>query len=66
MHYLCSAMGEEYDFGTIGQDSCGVYCAMDPQNHKGLNPRMDIGNCDFKKCCKKYKKGKRCKKCPKR
>ena len=20
--------------------------------------------CDYKKCCKKYKKGKRCKKCP--
>lgn len=20
--------------------------------------------CEFKKCCKKYKKGKRCKKCP--
>lgn len=22
--------------------------------------------CEFKKCCKKYKHGKRCKKCPKR
>ncbi len=22
--------------------------------------------CEFKKCCKKYKKGTRCKKCPKR
>ena len=21
--------------------------------------------CEFKKCCKKYKKGKRCKNCPK-
>lgn len=23
-------------------------------------------DCVFKKCCKKYKEGKRCKKCPKR
>lgn len=22
--------------------------------------------CEFKKCCKKYKHGKRCKKCPKK
>ncbi len=22
--------------------------------------------CEFKKCCKKYKEGKRCKKCPKK
>lgn len=22
--------------------------------------------CEFKKCCKKYKRGKRCKKCPKK
>ncbi len=31
---------------------------------KGLYP-FECQNCDFKKCCKKYKKGKRCKKCPK-
>ena len=23
-------------------------------------------DCEMKKCCKKYKEGKRCKKCPKR
>jgi hypothetical protein len=37
----------------------------DPANNKGLNPYQGQG-CDFKKCCKKYKKGDRCKKCPKR
>jgi hypothetical protein len=26
---------------------------------------LDLGECIFKKCCEKYKKGKRCKKCPK-
>ncbi|MGI4805871.1 MAG: hypothetical protein ACRYFL_13975 [Janthinobacterium lividum] len=25
---------------------------------------IDLGECIFKKCCEKYKKGKRCKKCP--
>lgn len=38
-------------------------CPLDPENHKGFNP---YACCDFKKCCKKYKKGKRCKKCPDR
>lgn len=37
----------------------------DPENNKGLNPFRGQG-CDFKKCCKKYKKGKRCRKCPDR
>ncbi len=32
------------------------------QHHFLLCARM----CEFKKCCKKYKHGKRCKKCPKR
>ena len=31
---------------------------------KGINPFADFSCCVFKKCCKKYKKGKRCKKCP--
>ena len=31
---------------------------------KGLNPFGDSKEMHFKKCCKKYKKGKRCKKCP--
>jgi len=35
---------------------------LDPENNKGFNPYISC--CDFKKCCKKYKKGKRCKKCP--
>lgn len=38
---------------------------LDPENHKGINPYASFC-CDFKKCCKKYKKGKRCKKCPDR
>lgn len=33
---------------------------------KGLNCNPDLGCCIFKKCCKKYKRGKRCKKCPDR
>jgi len=33
---------------------------------KGLNPSAWSCGADFKKCCKKYKKGKRCKKCPDR
>lgn len=35
---------------------------LDPENFKGFNPYRVC--CDFKKCCEKYKKGKRCKKCP--
>jgi len=31
---------------------------------KGINPFGDFSCCVFKKCCKKYKKSKRCKKCP--
>jgi len=38
----------------------------DPQHYKGLNPYREESGCAFKKCCKKYKRGKRCKKCPKR
>ena len=33
---------------------------------KGINPYGANSPYDFKKCCKKYKKGKRCKKCPDR
>lgn len=38
---------------------------LDPVLKKGLNPYAPCVGCAFKKCCKKYKKGKRCKKCPK-
>lgn len=31
---------------------------------KGLNPFGEFSCCVLKKCCKKYKRGKRCKKCP--
>lgn len=34
------------------------------ESPKGVNPFGDFSCCIFKKCCKKYKKGKRCKKCP--
>ncbi len=33
---------------------------------KGVNPFGCFSCCILKKCCKKYKKGKRCKKCPNR
>lgn len=36
------------------------------QSPKGINAFGDFSCCIFKKCCKKYKKGKRCKKCPDR
>lgn len=36
------------------------------QAPKGLNPFGDFSCCILKKCCKKYKKGSRCKKCPNR
>jgi len=47
---------------TAGMESL---LPTDPATYKGLNPYRACG-CDFKKCCKKYKKGKRCGKCPKR
>lgn len=34
------------------------------ESAKGINPFADFSCCVFKKCCKKYKKSKRCKKCP--
>jgi len=34
------------------------------EDKKGLSPFSVNGDMVFKKCCKKYKKGKRCKKCP--
>lgn len=34
------------------------------ESTKGFNPFVDFSCCVFKKCCKKYKRGKRCKKCP--
>lgn len=36
----------------------------DPEYFKGISPCSLHSGCEFKKCCKKYKKGKRCKKCP--
>ena len=34
------------------------------ESPKGINPFGEFSCCIFKKCCKKYKTGKRCKKCP--
>jgi len=36
------------------------------ETKKGFNSCADFDSCIFKKCCKKYKRGKRCKKCPDR
>jgi len=44
----------------------GLNQRPDWNKSKGLNPYSCCSGCDFKKCCKKYKEGKRCKKCPKR
>lgn len=34
------------------------------EKQKGMNAFGEFSCCILKKCCKKYKKGKRCKKCP--
>lgn len=34
------------------------------ESPKGINPFGDFSCCILKKCCKKYQRGKRCKKCP--
>lgn len=36
---------------------------IDPRSFNQLNPFLGE-ECVLKKCCKKFKKGKRCKKCP--
>lgn len=48
----------EYGFGFQAESP------LDPLTQKGFYPFPGEA-CVFKKCCKKYKKGKRCKKCPK-
>ncbi|SFC70681.1 hypothetical protein SAMN05421747_12048 [Parapedobacter composti] len=58
---------EQENFLAFTELADSIRCwATDPQHYKGLNPYSEGGCCDFKKCCKKYKRGKRCKKCPKR
>jgi hypothetical protein len=34
------------------------------EDQRANSPFNPNGDATFKKCCKKYKKGKRCKKCP--
>jgi len=50
----------------VKPDYCDVKSIIptDPEFMKGFGCAFSA--CDFKKCCKKYKKGKRCKKCPDR
>ena len=57
MMSCCSIYGEKFSFDRV--------LPTDPEHKKGLNPYA-CTSCEFKKCCKKYKKGKRCGKCPKR
>lgn len=59
-------MHEEHPFFMMVPSACPLSGASDPQHYKGLNPYREGCGCDFKKCCKKYKRGKRCRKCPKR
>ncbi|SEK56660.1 hypothetical protein SAMN05421740_10298 [Parapedobacter koreensis] len=56
-------MYDERPFFVLATTECPLSCATDPQTFKGMNPYL--AGCEFKKCCKKYKRGKRCKKCPK-
>lgn len=53
------------EFLCADRPSCPLR-PIDPQSFKGFNPYQEGSGCDFKKCCKKYKRGKQCKKCPKR
>ncbi|MGK6352930.1 hypothetical protein [Parapedobacter sp. DT-150] len=58
-------MLEEYPYFILENPAAGPFGGTDPQTYKGLNPYGLGCGCVFKKCCKKYKRGKRCKKCPK-
>jgi len=50
-----------YYKNTLFNDITGSEISPDDQRHI-----IAVQSCDFKKCCKKYKKkGKHCKKCPK-
>ncbi len=57
---------EERTYPFADSMACPSQHATDPQFFKGLNPYGEGFGCCFKKCCKKYKRGKQCKKCPKR
>jgi len=46
---------------TLSKDKIQVLLHSEPI--KGIQSCLVC--CEFKKCCKKYKKGKRCKNCPK-
>lgn len=48
---------------SIFQDYLTLTTPTDLEQFKGINPYASFCG-DFKKCCKKYKKGKRCKNCP--
>jgi hypothetical protein len=48
----------------LNQENCII--ADIKESAKGFNPFADFSYCALKKCCKKYKRGKRCKKCPDR
>ncbi len=50
------------DFSSLSANQSNL--PTDPELFKGLNLYID-GCCAFKKCCKKYKKGKHCRRCPK-
>lgn len=45
-------------------DGFQKHTPFDELSCKGMANCPDLEGCVFKKCCKKYKRGKRCKKCP--
>jgi len=45
------------------RDDKTFFLPTDPEFQKGLGQLFSC-SAEFKKCCEKYKKGKRCKKCP--
>jgi len=47
---------------VIYTDKSDILLPTDPEFIKGIGALFAC--CDNKKCCKKYKRGKRCKKCP--
>lgn len=47
--------------------TCNDYSAVSDQEVSWMKTFEDNSECVFKKCCEKYKKkGKHCKKCPKK
>ena len=62
-YYICPDL-TVYGMSVFGINECNTAPDQDSSWLKSFNDQSD---CVFKKCCEKYKKkGKHCKKCPKK